>query len=231
MDDFSDSLSADSSSNLGAENLEQFKLLTSDLQGLTDSLALPGGHNGTLRSRSSRTSSGTAPRDNVSLQSFGDDSDFGSGGGGSRLSKTLPRNFEPKMTLQQPITPPSERKLKPSPLTFAPKEDDDQGDEEVVGGVTQELLGWVRQETKNSQLVNITNLTSSFRSGIAFGVLLAQFRPAAIDLNRLEPRTAKANLKLVLEGFNKAGLDLYGVINVNETASKVTTEFAFAMAS
>ena len=86
--------------------------------------------------------------------------------------------------------------MKPSPLTFTKKEDSEE-QEEVVGGVTQELLGWCREQTHDSNLINITNLTSSFRSGIAFGVLLAQFRPNIIDLEKLEPRTAKANLKAV----------------------------------
>ena len=60
-------------------------------------LAVP---NGTLNSRSSGRSSG---RDNISLQSFGDDWDSDRS---NRLSKTLPRNFEPKPL--EPVTPPSE---------------------------------------------------------------------------------------------------------------------------
>ena len=117
------------------------------------------------------------------------------------------------------------RKLKPSPLTFEKKEEE--AEEEVVGGVTQELLTWVRERTKHSNLVNVTNLTSSFRSGIALGILLNYFRPNSVNLKKLEPRTAKANLKLVLEAYNREGLDLYGVINVNETAAKVTFNSKF----
>ena len=48
-----------------------------------------------------------------------------------------------------------------------------------------------------------------------------------MNLKKLEPRTAKANLKLVLEAYNREGLDLYGVINVNETAAKVTFKTLF----
>ena len=45
-------------------------------------------------------------------------------------------------------------------------------------------------------------------------------RPEALKLGQLNPRTAKANLKIVLEAYKNEGLDLYGIININEMASK-----------
>ena len=99
MDDFSDSLSHDSSSNMDAQNLETLKMFTADLQGLTDNLAVPS------RSRGSSSRNSSTGRDNISLQSFGEETTLNFSRG--RLSKTLPRNFEPKISAE-PVTPPSE---------------------------------------------------------------------------------------------------------------------------
>ena len=56
-------------------------------------------------------------------------------------------------------------------------------------------------------MVNVTNLTSSFRSGIAFAVILKKLVPESIELNQLDPRLAKGNLKTVLSAYKQAGLD------------------------
>ena len=56
-------------------------------------------------------------------------------------------------------------------------------------------------------MVNVTNLTSSFRSGIAFAVILKKLVPDSIELNQLDPRLAKGNLKTVLSAYKQAGLD------------------------
>ena len=55
-------------------------------------------------------------------------------------------------------------------------------------------------------MVNVTNLTSSFRSGIALGVILKKYSPENIELHQLDPRLAKGNLKTVLAAYKKAGL-------------------------
>merc|ERR1712048_367259 len=113
------------------------------------------------------------------------------------------------------------RKLRPSPLELPNTvELNEEAEEETVGGSAQELLTWARECTKYSSMVNVTNLTSSFRSGIALGVILKHFVPDSIELGQLNPRMAKNNLRIVLEGYNKAGLDLAGIININETATK-----------
>ena len=105
-------------------------------------------------------------------------------------------------------------------MEFKKEEPEDDPEDETVGGTAQELLTWVRQQTQYSAMVNVTNLTSSFRSGVTFGVILHNFRPDALKLGQLNPRTAKANLKIVLEAYKNEGLDLYGIININEMASK-----------
>ena len=114
----------------------------------------------------------------------------------------------------------SSRKLRLSQMEFKKEEPEDDPEDETVGGTAQELLSWVRQQTQYSAMVNVTNLTSSFRSGVTFGVILHNFRPEALKLGQLNPRTAKANLKIVLEAYKNEGLDLYGIININEMASK-----------
>ena len=55
-------------------------------------------------------------------------------------------------------------------------------------------------------MVNVTNLTSSFRSGIALAVILKKFSPENIELHQLDPRLAKGNLKTILAAYKKAGL-------------------------
>ena len=59
------------------------------------------------------------------------------------------------------------RKLRPSQLEFTNINQDDESnhEEETVSGTAQELLTWARAQTQHSTLVNVTNLTSSFRSG------------------------------------------------------------------
>jgi len=59
------------------------------------------------------------------------------------------------------------RKLRPSPLELSNNIEltVDDTEEETVGGNAQELLTWARECTKYSSMVNVTNLTSSFRSG------------------------------------------------------------------
>ena len=41
-----------------------------------------------------------------------------------------------------------------------------------------------------------------------------------MELSQFNPRMAKNNLRIVIESYANAGLDLSAVINVNETASK-----------
>ena len=56
--------------------------------------------------------------------------------------------------------------------------------------------------------------------GIAFAVILKHFVPNGVELSQFNPRMAKNNLRIVIESYANAGLDLSAVINVNETASK-----------
>ena len=121
----------------------------------------------------------------------------------------------------------SSRKLRPSRLEVVNTIDRihaEEEEEETVGGNAQvnykfihlssqifttfkELLSWAREATKYSVMVNVTNLTSSFRSGIAFAVILKKLSPQSIELNQLDPRLAKGNLKTVLSAYKEAGLD------------------------
>jgi len=213
LDDFSDSMSEHSSSGINAEGLLEINTLTAQINSMTGTLGNPF-HTGSVHSFETDYSDRSGDR---STDKFGDT---------ARLSRTLPRNFETKDQLQvhsfeaKPKTPPSSRKLRPSQMEFKKEEPEDDPEDETVGGTAQELLTWVRQQTQYSAMVNVTNLTSSFRSGVTFGVILHNFRPEALKLGQLNPRTAKANLKIVLEAYKNEGLDLYGIININEMASK-----------
>ena len=58
--------------------------------------------------------------------------------------------------------------------------------------------------------------SSLLYSGMALGVILHKFKPDLIDLNKLNTRTAKSNLKIILDSYKQVGLDLYAIININE---------------
>lgn len=65
-----------------------------------------------------------------------------------------------------------------------------------IGGV-QELLNWCKDITKGYKGVNITNMTTSWRNGLAFCAVIHHFRPDLIDFNSLNPNNIKENCKKV----------------------------------
>ncbi|XP_013184746.2 EH domain-binding protein 1 isoform X2 [Amyelois transitella] len=81
----------------------------------------------------------------------------------------------------------------------------------------QDLLEWCQAATRENISCQITNLTTSFRSGLAFCAIIHRFRPDLIDFSGLQPDDAETNLKIALEASAKLGIsqvlcaaDVYG---------------------
>lgn len=70
----------------------------------------------------------------------------------------------------------------------------------------QDLLEWCKEVTKNYEHVKVTNLTTSFKSGMAFAAIIAQHRPDLIDMNTLTPSDIIGNCKKAFEAGEKIGI-------------------------
>lgn len=70
----------------------------------------------------------------------------------------------------------------------------------------QDLLEWCKEVTKNYEHVKVTNLTTSFKSGMAFAAIIAHHRPDLIDMNTLLPSDIIGNCKKAFEAGEKLGI-------------------------
>lgn len=60
-----------------------------------------------------------------------------------------------------------------------------------------DLLMWCKEVTKDYKGVNVTNLTTSWRNGLAFCALIHHFRPDLVDFESLSSHDIKGNCKKV----------------------------------
>lgn len=70
----------------------------------------------------------------------------------------------------------------------------------------QDLLEWCKDVTKSYENVKITNLTTSFKNGMAFAAIIAHHRPDLIDLNSMVPSDIVGNCKKAFEAGEKLGI-------------------------
>lgn len=70
----------------------------------------------------------------------------------------------------------------------------------------QDLLEWCKEVTKNYENVKVTNLTTSFKNGMAFAAIIAQHRPDLIDMSTLVPSDILGNCKKAFEAGEKLGI-------------------------
>lgn len=70
----------------------------------------------------------------------------------------------------------------------------------------QDLLEWCKEITKNYENVKVTNLTTSFKNGMAFAAIIAQHRPDLIDMNSLIPSDIVGNCKKAFDAGEKLGI-------------------------
>lgn len=68
------------------------------------------------------------------------------------------------------------------------------------------LLDWCKEVTAGHAGVNVTNLTTSWRNGMAFCALLHHFRPDLIDFQSLSPSDIKGNCKKAFDTFQCLGV-------------------------
>ncbi|XP_022081260.1 EH domain-binding protein 1-like isoform X2 [Acanthaster planci] len=71
---------------------------------------------------------------------------------------------------------------------------------------SQELLEWCRENTKGYRGVRVTNLTTSWRNGLAFCALIHKFRPELIDFSSLSPHDIKENNSKAFEAAASMGI-------------------------
>ncbi|XP_055880551.1 EH domain-binding protein 1-like isoform X3 [Biomphalaria glabrata] len=69
-----------------------------------------------------------------------------------------------------------------------------------------ELLAWCQQVTHGYKGVKITNLTTSWRNGLAFCAIVHHFRPDLITFDKLNPHDIKGNNKMAFEAAAKLGI-------------------------
>jgi hypothetical protein len=59
----------------------------------------------------------------------------------------------------------------------------------------QDLLEWCKEVTKNYENIKVSNLTTSFKNGMAFAAIIAHFRPDLIDIDSLSSSDIIGNCK------------------------------------
>jgi hypothetical protein len=70
----------------------------------------------------------------------------------------------------------------------------------------QDLLEWCKEVTKNYENVKVTNLTTSFKNGMAFAAIIAHHRPDLIDMNTLITSDIIGNCKKAFDAGEKIGI-------------------------
>ncbi|XP_046564384.1 LOW QUALITY PROTEIN: EH domain-binding protein 1-like [Haliotis rubra] len=74
------------------------------------------------------------------------------------------------------------------------------------GNLSQDLLSWCQEVTSGYRGVKITNLTTSWRNGMAFCAIIHHFRPDLIDFASLAPHNIKGNNKIAFDSAAKLGI-------------------------
>lgn len=68
------------------------------------------------------------------------------------------------------------------------------------------LLNWCKSITSNYQGVRVTNMTTSWRNGLAFCAILHYFRPDLVDFKSLSPSNIQGNCKIAFNAFASLGI-------------------------
>ncbi|XP_051172518.1 EH domain-binding protein 1 isoform X4 [Leptopilina boulardi] len=70
----------------------------------------------------------------------------------------------------------------------------------------QDLLEWCKEMTKDYSGVKVTNLTTSWRNGMAFCAIIHRFRPDLIEIDSLLPHDVKGNCKKAFDAGENLGI-------------------------
>ncbi|KAI4488090.1 hypothetical protein M0804_004938 [Polistes exclamans] len=98
----------------------------------------------------------------------------------------------------------SSLRLPLQPLDFKKNEMNTPRLKEVTPG--QDLLEWCKEVTKDYPSVKVTNLTTSWRNGMAFCTIIHHFRPDLIDIESLLPHDVKGNCKKAFDAGEALGI-------------------------
>ncbi|XP_050458447.1 EH domain-binding protein 1-like protein 1 isoform X3 [Cataglyphis hispanica] len=90
------------------------------------------------------------------------------------------------------------------PLDFKKNEANIPRLKEITPG--QDLLEWCKEVTKDYPGVKVTNLTTSWRNGMAFCAIIHRFRPDLIDIDSLLPHDVKGNCKKAFDAGEALGI-------------------------
>ncbi|XP_062698718.1 EH domain-binding protein 1 isoform X8 [Aedes albopictus] len=70
----------------------------------------------------------------------------------------------------------------------------------------QDLLEWCKEITKSYNGVKVTNLTTSWRNGMAFCAIIHHFYPSLIDMSKLSPGNVIENCRTAFDAAEKLGI-------------------------
>lgn len=70
----------------------------------------------------------------------------------------------------------------------------------------QDLLEWCKEVTREYQGVKVTNLTTSWRNGMAFCAVIHHFRPDLVEFDSLSPHDVKGNCKKAFDAGEALGI-------------------------
>ena len=79
-------------------------------------------------------------------------------------------------------------------------------DNSKKGRPDQDLLVWCQKLTAGYRGVKVTNMTTSWRSGLAFCAILHHYHPELVDFSTLSPHNIKQNNKLSFDAFEYLGI-------------------------
>ncbi|CAH1791900.1 unnamed protein product [Owenia fusiformis] len=71
---------------------------------------------------------------------------------------------------------------------------------------TQDLLDWCKEVTQGHKGVKVTNMTTSWRNGLAFCAVIHYFRPELINFESLSPHDVKGNCKKAFDAAATLGI-------------------------
>ncbi|XP_044268877.1 EH domain-binding protein 1 isoform X2 [Tribolium madens] len=104
------------------------------------------------------------------------------------------------------VTRPKSVNLKLKPLELKEHIDLPKNQPQKLTTPGQDLLEWCKEMTKHYPGVKVTNLTTSWRNGMAFCALIHHFEPNLIDFNSLSPHDVKGNCKIAFDAGDKLGI-------------------------
>lgn len=70
----------------------------------------------------------------------------------------------------------------------------------------QNLLEWCKEVTAHYPGVRVTNLTTSWRNGLAFCAIINHFRPDLVEMDNLSPQNVRHNCKIAFDAGEVLGI-------------------------